>query len=46
MLGFKGKSKPNLIRQECSSLACTLRILFRMKEQKETAERVDALLYR
>uniref|UniRef100_H3CH50 ARF guanine nucleotide exchange factor 2 n=1 Tax=Tetraodon nigroviridis TaxID=99883 RepID=H3CH50_TETNG len=28
--GFKGKSKPNLLKQETSSLACTLRILFRM----------------
>lgn len=29
-LGFKGKSKPNLLKQETSSLACSLRILFRM----------------
>ncbi|MGH0144757.1 UNVERIFIED_CONTAM: hypothetical protein FKN15_005850 [Acipenser sinensis] len=28
--GFKGKSKPNLLKQETSSLACVLRILFRM----------------
>ncbi|XP_028825450.1 brefeldin A-inhibited guanine nucleotide-exchange protein 1 isoform X2 [Denticeps clupeoides] len=28
--GFKGKSKPNLLKQETSSLACALRILFRM----------------
>lgn len=28
--GFKGKSKPNLLNQETSSLACGLRILFRM----------------
>ncbi|XP_054960832.1 brefeldin A-inhibited guanine nucleotide-exchange protein 2 isoform X3 [Pan paniscus] len=28
--GFKGKSKPNLLKQETSSLACCLRILFRM----------------
>uniref|UniRef100_A0A7N6BN86 ADP-ribosylation factor guanine nucleotide-exchange factor 1 (brefeldin A-inhibited) n=1 Tax=Anabas testudineus TaxID=64144 RepID=A0A7N6BN86_ANATE len=28
--GFKGKSKPNLLKQETSSLACGLRILFRM----------------
>jgi Sec7-like guanine-nucleotide exchange factor len=28
--GFRGKSKPNLLRQETSSLACMLRILFRM----------------
>uniref|UniRef100_A0A3Q2CS45 ADP-ribosylation factor guanine nucleotide-exchange factor 2 (brefeldin A-inhibited) n=1 Tax=Cyprinodon variegatus TaxID=28743 RepID=A0A3Q2CS45_CYPVA len=27
---FKGKSKPNLLKQETSSLACSLRILFRM----------------
>ncbi|KAF3822521.1 hypothetical protein GH733_007895 [Mirounga leonina] len=27
---FKGKSKPNLLKQETSSLACGLRILFRM----------------
>lgn len=29
-VGFKGKSKPNLLKQETSSLACSLRILFRM----------------
>uniref|UniRef100_A0A8D0L1B8 ARF guanine nucleotide exchange factor 1 n=1 Tax=Sphenodon punctatus TaxID=8508 RepID=A0A8D0L1B8_SPHPU len=28
--GFKGKSKPNLLKQETSSLACGLRVLFRM----------------
>jgi brefeldin A-inhibited guanine nucleotide-exchange protein len=28
--GFKGKAKPNLLKQETQSLACTLRILFRM----------------
>ncbi|MCJ8741673.1 hypothetical protein PDJAM_G00073420 [Pangasius djambal] len=28
--GFKGKSKPNLLKQETSSLACSLRILFQM----------------
>uniref|UniRef100_A0A674F3K6 SEC7 domain-containing protein n=1 Tax=Salmo trutta TaxID=8032 RepID=A0A674F3K6_SALTR len=28
--GFKGKSKPNLLKQETNSLACGLRILFRM----------------
>ncbi|KAL0966013.1 hypothetical protein UPYG_G00289550 [Umbra pygmaea] len=27
---FKGKSKPNLLKQETNSLACGLRILFRM----------------
>ncbi|XP_039591026.1 brefeldin A-inhibited guanine nucleotide-exchange protein 2-like [Polypterus senegalus] len=28
--GFKGKSKPNLLKQETSSLACCLRVLFCM----------------
>ncbi|XP_013378695.1 brefeldin A-inhibited guanine nucleotide-exchange protein 1 isoform X2 [Lingula anatina] len=28
--GFKGKAKPNLLKQETQSLACALRILFRM----------------
>lgn len=28
--GFKGKAKPNLLKQETQSLACTVRILFRM----------------
>lgn len=28
--GFKGKSKPNLLKQETGSLACGMRILFRM----------------
>ncbi len=28
--GFKGKSKPNLVRQETQSLRCALKILFRM----------------
>jgi len=30
ILGFKGKMKPNLLKQETQSLACALRILFRM----------------
>ncbi|KAM7451901.1 Brefeldin A-inhibited guanine nucleotide-exchange protein 1 [Porites harrisoni] len=33
--GFKGKSKPNLLKQETSSLACMLRILFRMYSDEE-----------
>lgn len=28
--GFKGKAKPNLLKQETQSLACLFRILFRM----------------
>ncbi|XP_035286349.1 brefeldin A-inhibited guanine nucleotide-exchange protein 1-like [Anguilla anguilla] len=33
--GFKGKSKPNLLKQETGSLACSLRILFRMYADEE-----------
>ncbi|KAI1902301.1 hypothetical protein AGOR_G00043320 [Albula goreensis] len=33
--GFKGKSKPNLLKQETGSLACGLRILFRMYADEE-----------
>lgn len=33
--GFKGKSKPNLLKQETSSLACMLRILFRMYSDED-----------
>ena len=29
-LGFKGKDKPNLLKHETQSLACILRILFKM----------------
>ena len=29
-IGFKGNSKPNLLKQETQSLACILRILYRM----------------
>uniref|UniRef100_A0A8B9LER5 ADP-ribosylation factor guanine nucleotide-exchange factor 2 (brefeldin A-inhibited) n=1 Tax=Astyanax mexicanus TaxID=7994 RepID=A0A8B9LER5_ASTMX len=36
--GFKGKSKPNLLKQETSSLACSLRILFRMYSDKRLEE--------
>uniref|UniRef100_A0A8C2NZI0 SEC7 domain-containing protein n=1 Tax=Capra hircus TaxID=9925 RepID=A0A8C2NZI0_CAPHI len=35
--GFKGKSKPNLLKQETSSLACGLRILFRMYTDESRA---------
>lgn len=30
LLGFKGKAKPNLLKQETQSLACLFRILFRV----------------
>ncbi|XP_063064003.1 brefeldin A-inhibited guanine nucleotide-exchange protein 2 [Engraulis encrasicolus] len=36
--GFKGKSKPNLLKQETSSLACSLRILFRMYSDHKLQE--------
>lgn len=36
--GFKGQSKPNLLKQETSSLACLLRILFRMYDDETRKE--------
>ncbi|XP_076840652.1 LOW QUALITY PROTEIN: brefeldin A-inhibited guanine nucleotide-exchange protein 2 [Brachyhypopomus gauderio] len=36
--GFKGKSKPNLLKQETSSLACSLRILFQMYSDGQLQE--------
>ncbi|XP_072315866.1 brefeldin A-inhibited guanine nucleotide-exchange protein 2 [Eucyclogobius newberryi] len=36
--GFKGKSKPNLLKQESTSLACSLRILFRMNSDPKLQE--------
>ncbi|XP_020613851.1 brefeldin A-inhibited guanine nucleotide-exchange protein 1-like [Orbicella faveolata] len=42
--GFKGKSKPNLLKQETSSLACMLRILFKMygdEERKDSWPEVE-----
>uniref|UniRef100_A0A7N8WJZ3 ADP-ribosylation factor guanine nucleotide-exchange factor 1 (brefeldin A-inhibited) n=1 Tax=Mastacembelus armatus TaxID=205130 RepID=A0A7N8WJZ3_9TELE len=45
--GFKGKSKPNLLKQETSSLACGLRILFRMytdESRKDAWEEVQRRL--
>uniref|UniRef100_A0A3Q3PZL0 SEC7 domain-containing protein n=1 Tax=Monopterus albus TaxID=43700 RepID=A0A3Q3PZL0_MONAL len=45
--GFKGKSKPNLLKQETSSLACGLRILFRMytdEKRKDAWEEVQRRL--
>ncbi|NXD20847.1 BIG2 protein, partial [Spelaeornis formosus] len=41
--GFKGKSKPNLLKQETSSLACCLRILFRMYVDESRQEAWDAV---
>nr|XP_054500739.1 brefeldin A-inhibited guanine nucleotide-exchange protein 2 isoform X7 [Agelaius phoeniceus] len=41
--GFKGKSKPNLLKQETSSLACCLRILFRMYVDESRREAWDAV---
>lgn len=45
--GFKGKSKPNLLKQETSSLACGLRILFRMytdESRRDAWEEVERRL--
>lgn len=45
--GFKGKSKPNLLKQETSSLACCLRILFRMytdERRKDSWEDIEQRL--
>uniref|UniRef100_A0A8C0FHM1 ADP ribosylation factor guanine nucleotide exchange factor 2 n=1 Tax=Bubo bubo TaxID=30461 RepID=A0A8C0FHM1_BUBBB len=44
--GFKGKSKPNLLKQETSSLACCLRILFRMYVDKNRRDSWDAIQQR
>ncbi|XP_028406357.1 brefeldin A-inhibited guanine nucleotide-exchange protein 1-like [Dendronephthya gigantea] len=47
--GFKGQSKPNLLKQETSSLACLLRILFRMyddESRKESWEEVEQRMLR
>ncbi|XP_036251442.1 brefeldin A-inhibited guanine nucleotide-exchange protein 2 isoform X1 [Molothrus ater] len=41
--GFKGKSKPNLLKQETSSLACCLRILFRMYVDESRREAWDVV---
>ncbi|KAF6020245.1 hypothetical protein EB796_021427 [Bugula neritina] len=35
--GFKGKAKPNLLKQETQSLACALRILFSMYSDESMA---------
>lgn len=40
--GFKGKAKPNLLKQETQSLACLLRILFRMnKDENRTSSKEE-----
>ena len=49
ILGFKGKSKPNLLKQETSSLACCLRILFRMyvdENRRDSWEEIQQRLLR
>ncbi|NXJ82582.1 BIG2 protein, partial [Trogon melanurus] len=45
-LGFKGKSKPNLLKQETSSLACCLRILFRMYVDENRRDSWEAIQQR
>uniref|UniRef100_G3TWG5 ARF guanine nucleotide exchange factor 1 n=1 Tax=Loxodonta africana TaxID=9785 RepID=G3TWG5_LOXAF len=44
--GFKGKSKPNLLKQETSSLACGLRILFRMYTDEGRASAWEEVQHR
>ncbi|XP_072267184.1 brefeldin A-inhibited guanine nucleotide-exchange protein 1 isoform X2 [Pyxicephalus adspersus] len=44
--GFKGKSKPNLLKQETSSLACGLRILFRMYMDESRRSAWDEVQHR
>ncbi|XP_053572906.1 brefeldin A-inhibited guanine nucleotide-exchange protein 2 [Bombina bombina] len=44
--GFKGKSKPNLLKQETSSLACCLRILFRMNTDETRRDSWDEIQQR
>uniref|UniRef100_A0A8D0HQT5 ARF guanine nucleotide exchange factor 2 n=1 Tax=Sphenodon punctatus TaxID=8508 RepID=A0A8D0HQT5_SPHPU len=44
--GFKGKSKPNLLKQETSSLACCLRILFRMYVDENRRDSWEAIQQR
>nr|XP_009862113.1 brefeldin A-inhibited guanine nucleotide-exchange protein 1 isoform X1 [Ciona intestinalis] len=44
--GFKGKSKPNLIKQETTSLACALRILFRLALAENCDEKITTVLVR
>ncbi|KAM4706208.1 brefeldin A-inhibited guanine nucleotide-exchange protein 1 isoform 2-T2 [Rhinophrynus dorsalis] len=44
--GFKGKSKPNLLKQETSSLACGLRILFRMYMDESRRNAWDEVQHR
>jgi brefeldin A-inhibited guanine nucleotide-exchange protein len=36
--GFKGKAKPNLLKQETQSLACMFRILFRLYNDETRAD--------
>ncbi|XP_052777069.1 brefeldin A-inhibited guanine nucleotide-exchange protein 1-like isoform X4 [Mya arenaria] len=45
--GFKGKAKPNLLKQETQSLACLFRILFRMYNdngRKDAWDQVESKL--
>ena len=36
--GFRGRTRPNLFRQETTSLGCALRILYRMLADEERAD--------
>ena len=39
--GFKGKARPNLLKQETQSLACVLRLLFRMYSDEKRRDDWD-----
>ena len=39
--GFKGKARPNLLKQETQSLACVLRLLFRMYNDERRSDDWD-----
>lgn len=41
---FRGKSKPNLLKQETTSLACALRVLFRMYSDSHASQDVETAL--
>jgi brefeldin A-inhibited guanine nucleotide-exchange protein len=47
--GFKGKDKPNLLKHEVQSLACILRILFKMYsdlKRKDYQQKIETKLFK
>ncbi|CAI8039439.1 Brefeldin A-inhibited guanine nucleotide-exchange protein 1 [Geodia barretti] len=41
--GFRGRTRPNLLRQETQSLVCSLRVLYHMLEDEEREESMTAV---